>query len=423
MGKRQQRSKKGLLKKQLKNHKPFVSVCTPTFNRRPFIQSMIQCYLHQDYPHDKMEWIIIDDGTDPIGDLVQDVSGVNYIRYEEKLTLGKKRNLMHEASKGDIIVYMDDDDYYPPQRVSHAVDMLVKSKRALCAGSSELHIWFNDTQEMIQFGPYGESHATAGTFAFKRELLKQTSYEETACLAEERHFLKDYTVPFVQLNPRQTILVFSHEHNTFDKRKLLKNKDGKYVRDSTYTVEDFIKESELRDFYTNTIKEALENYDLGKPEHKPDVLQQTKELEEEREKKMREMNKNAPIMVRDKDGTSRELTNSEIVELLERYKNQIQESTVMMSSLNHRINEQNKTINLLQSQVTELQEKNEALHEKYEPEQENIELTFSEIINFNDNNDNNEIEKDAVDTHHDATETTDHTVEEQTDSESSSSNV
>ena len=31
-----------------------------------------------------------------------------------KMTLGKKRNLMHEKSKGDIIVYMDDDDYYPP---------------------------------------------------------------------------------------------------------------------------------------------------------------------------------------------------------------------------------------------------------------------------------------------------------------------
>jgi len=27
---------------------PFVSVCTPTFNRRPFIMSMIKCFQHQD---------------------------------------------------------------------------------------------------------------------------------------------------------------------------------------------------------------------------------------------------------------------------------------------------------------------------------------------------------------------------------------
>ena len=43
---------------------PFVSICTPTFNRRPFIPYMIKCFEHQTYPKDRMEWIIIDDGTD-----------------------------------------------------------------------------------------------------------------------------------------------------------------------------------------------------------------------------------------------------------------------------------------------------------------------------------------------------------------------
>ena len=42
---------------------PFVSVCTPTFNRRPFIEGIIKCFNHQDYPKDRMEWIIIDDGN------------------------------------------------------------------------------------------------------------------------------------------------------------------------------------------------------------------------------------------------------------------------------------------------------------------------------------------------------------------------
>ena len=30
------------------NKYPFVSVCTPTFNRRPFISGMIKCFDHQD---------------------------------------------------------------------------------------------------------------------------------------------------------------------------------------------------------------------------------------------------------------------------------------------------------------------------------------------------------------------------------------
>ena len=45
---------------------PFVSVCTPTFNRRPFVEMMIKCFDSQNYPKNKMEWIIIDDGSDPI---------------------------------------------------------------------------------------------------------------------------------------------------------------------------------------------------------------------------------------------------------------------------------------------------------------------------------------------------------------------
>lgn len=77
------------------DEQPFVSVCTPTYNRRPFIPSMIKCFAHQTYPKDRIEWIIIDDGTDKIEDLVIDIPHVKYFKYDEKMVLGKKRNLMH----------------------------------------------------------------------------------------------------------------------------------------------------------------------------------------------------------------------------------------------------------------------------------------------------------------------------------------
>ena len=93
-------------------NKIMVSVCTPTFNRRPFIAAMMQCFNHQTYPRDRMEWIIIDDGTDPVEDLVSQHPRVKYYRLDEKISLGKKRNMMHEKASGEIIVYMDDDDYY-----------------------------------------------------------------------------------------------------------------------------------------------------------------------------------------------------------------------------------------------------------------------------------------------------------------------
>ena len=53
------------------NQQPFVSICTPTYNRRPFIKSMITMFYHiKHIRRHRMEWIIVDDGTDKIEDLV-----------------------------------------------------------------------------------------------------------------------------------------------------------------------------------------------------------------------------------------------------------------------------------------------------------------------------------------------------------------
>ena len=321
---------------------PFVSVCTPTFNRRPFIAAMLQCFNHQTYPRDRMEWIIIDDGTDPVEDLVSQHPCVKYYRLDEKISLGKKRNMMHEKASGEIIVYMDDDDYYPPERVSHAVSTLLHHKKrktgVKLAGSSEMCIYFKSENlrfsepfpsenlgalhttarhitarhetcldetclgpssserrgagrnawhvvprsgQMVQFGPYGPNHATAATFAFWKELLAELhlAYDEDACLAEERAFLRGYTVPMAQLDPAKVILVFSHEHNTFDKRTLLQNLGNKDsgMRVSERTVSDFIKEPDLLQFYMHDVDAALQSYDPGHPRMKPDVQKQIQE--------------------------------------------------------------------------------------------------------------------------------------------------
>jgi len=228
---------------------PKVSICTPTYNRRRFIPFLIQCYEGQTYPRSLMEWIVVDDGDDPVGDLFADVSGVKYFYQKEKMKLGKKRNYMHEKTTGDIIIYMDDDDYYPPERVSHAVMRLQTNKQALASGSSEIYIYFKDRDLIYRFGPYGPRHATAGTFAFRKELLKQTKYDDDAEMAEEKQFLKNYTIPFAQLNPMKSILVFAHELNTFDKRKLLESPHPDYVKVTKLVPKNFIKDKVMRKFY------------------------------------------------------------------------------------------------------------------------------------------------------------------------------
>ena len=303
--------------KPLHKYYPFVSVCTPTFNRRPFILTMFECFRNQDYPKDRIEWIIVDDGTDKIKDLVHsaNIPQIKYFDIPEKMTLGKKRNYMHEQTKGSIIVYMDDDDYYPPERISHAVERLTQNETALCAGSSEIYIYFKHLHKMYQCGPYGPNHSTAGTFAFKSELLKQTRYDDNASLAEEKSFLKNYTIPFVQLDPLKTILVFSHQHNTFDKRQMLENPHPLYFKESNKTVDTFIRkysESNIKDFFMNMIDTLLIHYKPGEPLMKPDVLKQLKVMDIERKKlisqqqtqQQEQSNENTPIIMMNRNDGS-----------------------------------------------------------------------------------------------------------------------
>ena len=341
---------------------PLVSVCTPTFNRRPFIENMFRCFRNQNYPKDRIEWIIVDDGTDKIKDLI-DKSGITQIKYfpiEQKMTLGAKRNFMHKQIKGSIVVYMDDDDYYPPERISHAVERLQGDKNALCAGSSEIYIYFKGLNRMVQCGPYNPNHATAGTFAFKVELLKQTQYEDHAAIAEERAFLKGYTIPFVQLDPMKTILVFSHEHNTFDKRKMLDNPHPDYLKDSPKTVDDFIRmvdEAPIKEFFVKKIDKLLEKYEPGEPKMKPDVLAQIKVIEAERAEMMRKAqeemaakNANGPIVLQRPGEQPKELSQQEVIGI-------IQQQQGYIGVLTNKIQELEKIVVEIQMQLIEAESK------------------------------------------------------------------
>lgn len=346
--------------KLTKKYYPLVSICTPTFNRRPFIPTMFECFRNQTYPKDRIEWIIVDDGTDRIRDLVEG-SGISQIKYFElpkKVSLGEKRNYMHSKATGTIIVYMDDDDYYPPERVSHAVEKLMDNKQALCAGSSEIYIYFKHIKKMIQFGPYGPNHATAGTFAFRAELLKQTKYQDHAAVAEEREFLKGYTIPFVQLDPMKTILCFSHEQNTFDKRKLLDNPHPDYVKESQKKVTDFIcleKEAKIKKFFMEEIDPILEKYEPGHPRMKPDVLKQIAEIEKDRDRIMQEENaKNGQIMLNQPGKPPVALTIPQVAELLSKQGEQIQK-------YEKHIMEIENTNQVLQRRIMEIENINQVL--------------------------------------------------------------
>jgi glycosyltransferase involved in cell wall biosynthesis len=234
--------------------RPFVSVLTPTYNRRKFIPALIKIYKSQTYPKDRMEWIILDDGTDKVEDLfveaAKTIPNVHYIRNEEKLLIGQKRNRMNDAAKGNIIIAMDDDDYYPPERVAHVVQKFAQNPKIELAGSSEMLLYFTIDKKIIRVGSYGPTHATNGTIAYRKSYLSTHRYDEIQTHAEEKSFLEEYKNQMIQLDPMKTILVMCHSDNTFDKYNL-REKKNPLLKETTFKLRDIVSDKSLREFYAS----------------------------------------------------------------------------------------------------------------------------------------------------------------------------
>jgi glycosyltransferase involved in cell wall biosynthesis len=102
----------------------------PTYNRRQFAIRSISYFLKQDYPNKQL--VIIDDGSDHIPDVVPDEGLIKYIRLGDKTSVGKKRNLAVEASRGDIILHWDDDDWHARYRIRYQVENLLEKDAEIC---------------------------------------------------------------------------------------------------------------------------------------------------------------------------------------------------------------------------------------------------------------------------------------------------
>jgi len=113
------------------------------------------------------------------------------------------------------------------------------------------------------------------------------------------------------------------------------------MKQSDREVNDFIKETDLKEFYMHEVEDALKDYAPGKPDMKPDVIKQMKEIKKEREETMQKMmqekehqnqyhNKddnqepNATFMI-ETNGEKKQLTYQEIVNLINEQKSVIEQ--------------------------------------------------------------------------------------------------
>ena len=60
---------------------PNISICVPTYNRKKFMPLLKLNYQNTSYPKDKIEMVIIDDGTDNIIDELPKGDNIKYYKY------------------------------------------------------------------------------------------------------------------------------------------------------------------------------------------------------------------------------------------------------------------------------------------------------------------------------------------------------
>ncbi len=119
---------------------PYVSIVTITKNRRSIFELPIRNFYEFEYPKDKLEWVIIDDGDDNLKSVLPVDKRIKYVRYTEISSLCQKRDIGVQQASYDIVAFMDDDDYYFPCSIYSRV-ALMKHYRRDCIGSTQLGIY------------------------------------------------------------------------------------------------------------------------------------------------------------------------------------------------------------------------------------------------------------------------------------------
>jgi glycosyltransferase involved in cell wall biosynthesis len=200
---------------------PAVSVLTITKDRRAFIPLAKYCFLAQAYPEDKLEWVIVDDGSDQIKDLVSDLPNVTYVLCDKPMTVGEKRNLAVSRAKHDILVMMDDDDVYPNHSVVSRVAMMLAEPAKDCLFCTTIPCYdIHQTKSFMNVPPITlpmAERVSEATLCFTRAFWEERGFPEIQ-IAEGNAFLRGREERCREMSPQDVIVSLTHKKTTSDRK-------------------------------------------------------------------------------------------------------------------------------------------------------------------------------------------------------------
>jgi glycosyltransferase involved in cell wall biosynthesis len=205
---------------------PTVSIITPTYNRRHFFRLAVNNFMSSRYPKDKLEWIIVDDGTDKIKDLIEKTPElkndprIKYFELDEKKSIGFKRNFCIEKASNEYIVCMDDDDYYPVNSVKSRILELLKSGKECITCSAIGCFEINKYVSMVNVPPHRlpfSHRISEASMAFKKTFWEEQKFNDNSKHSEAIEFLEGRENKTIEISWEGVLVALLHNRNTSDK--------------------------------------------------------------------------------------------------------------------------------------------------------------------------------------------------------------
>jgi hypothetical protein len=243
-----------------------VSILTITqYSRKKLFNNLIEMVNNQNYSN-IIEWVIVEGSTTKeeavinkkniFDNIIKSKIPIKYVEYENN-TFAEKFNSGNSATCGKIIVVMEDDDFYPSTRVSHAVDKLSNQDKnenqILLAGCSPIIIFNVYTHEFSQFVLFSNYHSCNNSFAYYREYLINNKFSGNNYTIESS-FTKNFSNEMIQLDPHLTIIHMFHFNNTINKFQFI---EEWYNREILHKITQFnvdIKEQNIFETLINILK-------------------------------------------------------------------------------------------------------------------------------------------------------------------------
>jgi glycosyltransferase involved in cell wall biosynthesis len=204
--------------------RPLVSAIMPTRDRAHLLPLAIAALIAQDWPHERLELIVVDDGAEPVGSLIRELlagSGIEleYLRMcgsqleDWQRRIGAKRNLACEMARGEFIVHWDDDDWSAPGRIREQVELLEAGGKAL-TGYHTLLFWDAANRQASRY-TNTPTYACGSSFCYRRQWWKQHLFP-AANIGEDNHFVTEArdAGQLVALPGRRQMVARIHAGNT-----------------------------------------------------------------------------------------------------------------------------------------------------------------------------------------------------------------